>query len=150
MQRAKEILKNHFGNYYQKLEKWEFFNHVVNAMVDYKNEDVPPNLDLHESTAWKDVLKYLNSKSGHNYRFVGPHKKIIEARLKDKYSVEDLKAVIDIKSKEWAGTKQSLYLRPSTLFNATKIEGYLNQVNKSTSTGDDNFEFKPTDEAELL
>lgn len=150
MRRAKQVLKNHFGTHYPKLEKWEFFNHIVNAMVDYKNEpEAQGNLDLKESVAWKDVLKYLNSKSGHKYRFVPAHKRLIEARLKDGYTVQDLKKVVDTKAQEWKNTPQAMYLRPSTLFNASKVDGYLNQAAVKGSTGDDNFNFNPSDDPEL-
>lgn len=74
------------------------------------------------STA-EDVLIYLNEKAGTRFRPVESNLKFIKARLKD-YSIERLKAVIDLKVKEWRGTKMQPYLRPETLFNATKFEAY--------------------------
>lgn len=156
MKRAKQVLKNHFGDHYPKLEKWEFFNHIVNAMVDYKNEpefndmlEAQGSLDIEAPAAWKDVLIYLNKNSGHKYRFVKAHERLINARLKEGYTIQDLKKVVDTKAAEWKDTKQALYLRPSTLFNASKIDGYLNQAAVKSSTGDDNFNFNPSDDAEL-
>ncbi|NCB45345.1 MAG: hypothetical protein EOM59_22360, partial [Clostridia bacterium] len=35
--------------------------------------------------------------------------------------------VIDKKCAQWKGTDMDKYLRPSTLFNASKFEGYLNE-----------------------
>ena len=73
----------------------------------------------------KRVLDYLNEKAGTGFKPVESNLKFIVARLKD-YSENDLKAVIDKKVKEWKGTKMQAYLRPETLFNATKFESYKN------------------------
>ncbi len=51
--------------------------------------------------------------------------KPIRARLKEGYTVEQLKAVIDIKSSQWKNDfKMKQYLRPVTLF-SDKFESYL-------------------------
>ena len=71
------------------------------------------------------VLDYLNEKAGTHFKPVESNLKFIVARLKD-YSENDLKAVIDKKVKEWKGTQMQAYLRPETLFNATKFESYKN------------------------
>ena len=73
----------------------------------------------------ESVLSHLNEKAGTNFKPVESNLKFIVARLKD-YSENDLKAVIDKKVKEWKGTKMQAYLRPETLFNATKFESYKN------------------------
>lgn len=72
-----------------------------------------------------NVLDYLNKKAGTHYKPIESNLKFINARLKD-YSIEDLKAVIDKQVAEWKGTPMQKYLRPETLFNATKFESYLN------------------------
>lgn len=71
------------------------------------------------------VLCYLNEKAGTGFKPVDSNLKFIISRLKQ-YSEDDLKAVIDKKVKEWKGTKMQPYLRPETLFNATKFESYKN------------------------
>lgn len=53
-------------------------------------------------------------------------KKHINARLNEKYTVDDFKKVIDKKCNEWIGTEYEKFLRPETLF-GSKFEGYLNQ-----------------------
>ena len=54
----------------------------------------------------------------------------LKARLKEGYSVEDFKKVIDIKVAEWLNDENmSKFLRPETLF-SNKFEGYLNQKPK--------------------
>lgn len=72
-----------------------------------------------------EVLGYLNEKAGTKYKPVESNLKFIRARLKD-YCADDLKAVVDKKCKEWKGTSMQMYLRPETLFNATKFEAYHN------------------------
>ena len=78
------------------------------------------------------VIDYLNKKANTNYR---PSTKntqsFINARVKEGYTVEDFKKVIDSKSKEWLNTDSEKYLRPTTLF-GTKFENYLNEANKKT------------------
>lgn len=75
----------------------------------------------------KEVFDYLNLKTGKRYRPTSAQNKHVLARLNEGYSVEDCKKVIDIKVKEWIGTDMEKYLRPETLFNATKFDAYLNQ-----------------------
>ena len=74
------------------------------------------------------VIDYLNSQAGTT--FTSKNKKAIQlvsARVKEGYTFVDFKIVIDKKCKQWLGTEQAVYLRPITLFNATKFETYLNE-----------------------
>ena len=73
----------------------------------------------------KSILEYLNQEAGTHFKPVESNLKFIKARLKD-YTEEDLRAVIDKKVDDWKGGEMQMYLRPETLFNATKFETYLN------------------------
>lgn len=76
------------------------------------------------------VIDYLNKKASTNYRATTKNtQSFINARVKEGYTVEDFKKVIDSKSREWLGTDFEKYLRPATLF-GTKFENYLNEANK--------------------
>ena len=80
------------------------------------------------------VIDYLNKKANTNYRPTTKNtQSFINARVKEGYTVEDFKKVIDNKSKEWLNTDFEKYLRPATLF-GTKFENYLNEANKKTPT----------------
>ena len=80
------------------------------------------------------VIDYLNKKANTNYRPTTKNtQSFINARVKEGYTVEDFKKVIDSKSKEWLNTDFEKYLRPATLF-GTKFENYLNEANKKTPT----------------
>lgn len=75
----------------------------------------------------EDIVTFLNSMVGSNYKSTtSKTRKLIAARLAEGFTVDDFKAVITKKAKEWQGTDMAQYLRPETLF-GTKFEGYLNQ-----------------------
>ena len=72
------------------------------------------------------VIDYLNLQAGTRYKCGGSNRKLINARLKE-FTKRDMFEVITKKCGEWRGTEMERYLRPSTLFNATKFEEYVNQ-----------------------
>lgn len=75
----------------------------------------------------EDIVTFLNSVTGSSYRSTTDKtRKLIAARLTEGFTIDDFKAVITKKAKEWQGTDMAQYLRPETLF-GTKFEGYLNQ-----------------------
>lgn len=76
----------------------------------------------------KDVIEYLNEKIGAKYKASSAiNKRLIDARVKEGYTLDDFKQVIDNKVAAWAqDQKMSKYLRPQTLF-GTKFESYLNE-----------------------
>lgn len=74
-----------------------------------------------------EIVDYMNQKLGTHYKpkSQGTQKHIV-ARLKEGYSVEDFRKVIDKKCAQWMGSSMAKYLRPETLF-GSKFEGYLNE-----------------------
>ena len=80
------------------------------------------------SSIHQDVIDYLNEKLGARYKASSAiNKRLIDARVKEGYTLDDFKRVIDNKVASWANdTKMSKYLRPQTLF-GTKFESYLNE-----------------------
>lgn len=104
-----------------------------------------------EETAIKDLEKtkhkelwipiaYLNQVANKRYKFVDKTKRLLLARFKEGYTLEDFKQVIDIKTAEWKDSPEfSKYLRPETLF-GSKFDGYLNQKPKIIKgKSEDNF-----------
>lgn len=74
-----------------------------------------------------EIVEYLNKKTGKNFRATAEKtQKHINARLREGYTVDDFKKVIENKVSEWKGTNMEQYLRPETLF-GTKFESYLYQ-----------------------
>lgn len=83
--------------------------------------------DSIDNIPYKEIIDYLNSKTGKNYRDnVQKNRSLIKARWSEGYRLDDFKHVIDNMVKDWSGTKYAKYLRPETLF-GTKFDGYLNQ-----------------------
>lgn len=73
-----------------------------------------------------EVLTHLNRVSGSRYQKSKTSLENIRGRLRDGYSVCDLKLVIDLKHEHWNGNDdQYQYMRPETLFGPKKFEGYL-------------------------
>lgn len=74
----------------------------------------------------EEILAFLNEKAHTAYRATTRKTQVlIEARLKEGFTVEDFKKVISNKCTEWMGTEWEKFLRPETLF-GTKFENYLN------------------------
>lgn len=89
------------------------------SLTTYTEED--------EVIPYKEIIEYLNTKTGKNYRDnVQKNKSLIKARWSEGYRLDDFKQVIDNTVKDWSGTKYAKYLRPETLF-GTKFDSYLNQ-----------------------
>ena len=94
-----------------------------NSLQGGSKETLPNN----ELLYIKEIINYLNSATSSNYRYQSKAtQRLINARLNDGFTVDDFKAVIDKKTKEWKGTEMEKYIRPETLF-GTKFESYLNQ-----------------------
>ena len=75
-----------------------------------------------------EVLDYLNENTGRAYRPVDSNLKLIIARLKSGATALQCREVIFNKCSDWlTDPKMSEYLRPATLFNATKFEQYLGE-----------------------
>ena len=105
-----------------------------NTIYNYNNTNILNNI-------YSSVIDYLNEKTERTgkekYSSTSTKtQKLIKARLREKYELEDFKTVIDKKCKEWLGTDMEKYLRPETLF-GNKFESYLKQKtgsNKSFNT----------------
>lgn len=107
---------------------WKFSNEcptnvqktLISNSLSNSNSIINNNKDIAIS-----VLEYLNEQAGTHFKPIESNLKFINARLKD-YTEEDLKAVVDKKVADWKGGEMQMYLRPETLFNATKFETYHN------------------------
>jgi uncharacterized phage protein (TIGR02220 family) len=81
------------------------------------------------------IIDYLNSKAETTFSTkTGSNLDLVLSRIKEGYALQDFKYVIDFKVKDWMGTDWQKYLRPTTLFNKTKFENYLNQSQNQNDT----------------
>ena len=91
------------------------------------------NDTIEEGKEIKHIVEYLNAKAGKNYKSTTEaHRRVIKARLRDGFSVEDCLKAIDNQCRDWLGTDYEKHLCPETLFRQSKFEKYLNnnQVQK--------------------
>lgn len=95
---------------------------------EYETLDKKESVERKERLPYKQIIDYLNSKIGSNYKpTTEPTRKAIHARFEEKYTLENFYTVIDIKVAEWMGNEEmQKNLNPLCLF-GTKFEKYLNQ-----------------------
>ena len=121
---------------------WVVYDHPTSENPTSENPTLvfPPQLnnqevsnqeemDLSFSLRSKDIVEHLNEVTGSSFRASSQKTvRLLRARLNEGYEVDDFKAVIDVKAREWKDDpKMSRYLRPETLF-GTKFEGYLQEA----------------------
>jgi uncharacterized phage protein (TIGR02220 family) len=109
----------------------------------------PPTTNLHPPSANRQpkqncnvalardaeaILVFLNEKTGRNYKPVSSNLKLIQARLRDGETAEDIRAVVAMRCRKWRGDpKMDEYLRPKTLFNATNYAQYRGELKEQTT-----------------
>lgn len=77
-----------------------------------------------------EVIEFLNREAKTRYKpNVQATRRLINARIQEGFTLDDFKTVIQTKCKEWGKDPQmKKYIRPTTLFAASKFESYLNQA----------------------
>lgn len=106
---------------------YDYHNHNHNHISSPKR-----NNDIQPTEIDTEIIDYLNTVCDKHYRTTKGNIKYIHGRLKDGYSADDLKTVIDNKAAEWKGdVKWDKYLRPQTLFAPEKFDSYLNEKPKT-------------------
>jgi uncharacterized phage protein (TIGR02220 family) len=80
------------------------------------------------------LFEYLNKKSGKHFRNTPTNQKLVKSRLAEGFTPQDIKAAIDHVCAGWIGTDMARYIQPSTIFRASKFEGYVNSVPGSGSS----------------
>ncbi len=84
-----------------------------------------------------EILQFLNQRANRQYRPVDTNLKLITARLKSGATPLQCRQVIIRKHREWKDdAKMVEYLRPATLFNATKFEQYVGELVVEYEAGD--------------
>jgi len=81
------------------------------------------------NTAARRVLAFLNKKAGRQFQPTRTNLGLITARLRDGATEDQCRAVIGRKVAQWRGdARMSEFLRPATLFNATKFGSYQGEL----------------------
>lgn len=132
IKKTKSPIKKTKGGYLENCEGNNTYRVIQDNNTDKSNKGSaqPPHL----SAQRKEVIDYLNKKTGKRFKpNADGNKRVIDPRLKDGYTVDDLKHIVDVKYAQWHGKTFNNgqlgdnYLRPETLFRVSKIEGYLNE-----------------------
>lgn len=119
----------------KKTQKTERLLKKPNGYLQNPNDndngnDISINENGNDNVSVPDIslslISYLNQKTGGTYTDTEQTRELIESRLSEGYTEEDLRTVIDKKAIEWncSGNMRS-NLRPSVLF-GEKFEEYLN------------------------
>lgn len=129
-----QLFNNNTTNKNEQLQRVEDLDNNNLTTNQQQSNNTTKKKEKDNNNIYSLVIDYLNRKASTNYRSTTKNTQgFINARLKEGYTVEDFKKVIDSKSKEWLNTDFEKYLRPATLF-GTKFENYLNEANKKTPT----------------
>jgi len=105
------------------------------SIVGQKSPDPVVTAKDQKETALR-VIDFLNAKAGKAFRHVPANINFVVGRLREGASEQDCKQVIAKKTREWKGTDQAQYLRPETLFNATKFAQYVGELVVPTNPWD--------------
>lgn len=104
----------------------EITHHPKVHLADGDDEDV--RKQQVKATA-KEVIAYLNQKTGRSFRVGDKTLALVSARLREKYTLADFKQVIDNKFAKWGNDEHwSTFLRPQTLFAKSHFDNYLNET----------------------
>jgi len=77
----------------------------------------------------KDILEFLNDKTGRRYPPVDSNIDLIVNRLKEGYTVTQIRQVIALMVRKWGeDDKMKSYTRPKTLFNKTNLANYVGEL----------------------
>lgn len=104
----------------------------IGSLSGKPDDDTPPCPK--NQIPYKEIVAYLNDKAGCRFKTGSATKGVIRARFNDGYTLEDFKAVIDVKCSQWlTDEKMCAFLRPDTLFRPTKFEAYLAEAHRATA-----------------
>lgn len=125
---------------------------VANTLVDngtqlntniYNTKELSTNNNINILSSCEEIISYLNEKTGKNFNPKSKaNQRLITARLKEGYKIDDFKAIVDNKVEKWKNdANMQQYLRPETLFCPKHFDSYLNEGtrNKNRTLSDEQF-----------
>jgi uncharacterized phage protein (TIGR02220 family) len=110
-------------------------NGQTNEPIPDRKPDTNPDIESADA-----LIDYLNAKAGKRFRHTKTNRDRILPRLHDGFTQEDCQKVIDTMVSHWKGDEtMDGYLRPETLFRASKFESYLNMKPKRSENDLDGY-----------
>ncbi|CZU23662.1 PaaX family transcriptional regulator [Enterobacter hormaechei] len=108
--------------------------------TDIKNPICPvaaqPDRDVLITDQAKQVLTHLNQVTSSRYQVSTTSLQNIRARIGEGFTVEELSLVVDYCNAKWSeDLTMSAYLRPQTLFQPSKFQGYLKSARSWVKAG---------------
>tara|TARA_R110002020_G_scaffold153128_7_gene332281 strand:+ start:932 stop:1606 length:675 start_codon:yes stop_codon:yes gene_type:complete len=102
---------------------------VVKEIVEVQPIKKSVVLSKEDEALIKTVLDHLNVKAEKKrpYRRTPNFSKLILARKKEGYVLDDFIHVVDVKVSQWLNTEWDKFLRPSTLFSLKKFPEYASE-----------------------
>ncbi|MCF6161964.1 phage replisome organizer N-terminal domain-containing protein [Furfurilactobacillus milii] len=134
MEHVRNLTADRVRRYRDKQKSKKIGNASSNATVTLRNatdsdSDSDTEVNKDNMFPWQSVIDYLNEKTGKRFKHTATNKTVIMARHKEGYTADDMRKVIDSKTAEWLrDVKMNKFLQPSTLFRASKFEGYVNNI----------------------
>ena len=117
-------------------------NPIDNPVESSQNQNQNQNQSIKDTVGQKpdlkpqavEVLNFLNGKTGRQYKPKPGTLEPILARLREGATVDDLRAVIALKCRKWAGDpKMNEFLRPKTLFRRENYANYEGELEHADS-----------------
>ena len=106
-----------FGNSNAVRQQATTKNDLKRPKTTKNDQKRTPNPNPYPNPYIKDILSFLNEKTGRHFKECKETERLINGRISEGYTVDDFKTVIEKKCKEWKeDAKMSSFLRPSTLF----------------------------------
>ena len=111
------------------LSKTQDKNTLPKGNISQKKETAEEEIYTKEEIETiKTVIEYFNKTAFKNYSYqIKETQKLLKPLIKI-YSLDVIKAVIQMKGNEWHGGEFEKYLTPDTLFKADKFEKYYNSL----------------------
>lgn len=110
-------------------------NYQYKEISNKRKEKNSPAQSTEPHIPYKEIIDYLNYKTKAHYKASSKvNQRLIKARFKEGYTLEDFKTVINNKAFEWQHSDMWKYMRPSTLF-GSHFDDYLNTNNLQKSVG---------------
>ena len=108
--------------------------------TDIKNPICPvaaqPDRDVLITDQAKQVITHLNQVTSSRYQVSTTSLQNIRARIGEGFTVEELSLVVDYCNAKWSeDLTMSAYLRPQTLFQPSKFQGYLKSARSWVKAG---------------
>jgi len=119
----------------QEVKEEKNLKHMSGKPDDAHQKNARSKPPKKNSECSKNVLDYLNKKTGRSFEAVDSNLKLIDSILKiDGRTPELIKQVIDDRVRAWGSDpKMSQYLRPQTIFRESKFSQYVGALGATTA-----------------